>query len=98
MFSTLIMVLPIFAGGISPDRLWCGESRAGAVQQTTTGFAGILLASHERSRVNLEIDEKHRRRCRYRYRPDWKPGLRFLDYTGRTALGDWTKHKGEQDV
>jgi hypothetical protein len=98
MFSTLIMVLPIFAGGISPDRLWCGESRAGAVQQTTTGFAGILLASHERSRVNLEIDEKHPRRRRYRYRPDWKAGstLSRLHQPRRSLVME--PIKGEQDV
>jgi hypothetical protein len=35
--------------------------------------------------ADLEIDEKHPRRRRYRYRADWKAGSAILDYTGRAV-------------
>jgi hypothetical protein len=105
MFSTLIIVLPIFAlaGFLLID--------FGAVN-----FVPVLVQPGRRSAddhrlcrhpgwphmggpaADLEIDEKHRRRRRYRYYPDWKAGSALSrSHRPRRSLV-MGPIKGEQDV
>jgi hypothetical protein len=92
MFSTLIIVLPIFAlaGFLLIDfgavNLVPVLFSLAVAAQTTTGFAGILAGPTWAARGRSRDRRKASPASSIPLLPELeKPGLRFLDYTGRAV-------------